>query len=284
MTHFRADMHCHSSCSDGSLTPTELVSLASERGLNALSITDHDTIAAYQTALPAAKECGLELVSGVEFSTLFGEASIHILGYAFSLEDPIINTFCEKHRQRRDSRNRAILELLAKKGMPIAEEELFQLVSHDKNSSLNHMICRPHIAKLMVNKGYVSDIREAFNKYIGEGCSCYAKGDFFSPEETIDVIQKSKGFAFIAHPHLIEDPSVLVRLLRLNFDGIECYYSRFPPSAHTRWVKIAEQRGWLISGGSDFHGEIKPQVSLGCSWVNEEHYNIIRARFIENNG
>jgi predicted metal-dependent phosphoesterase TrpH len=275
-------MHCHTTCSDGSLTPTQIVEHAVSKGLNALSITDHDTIAAYKTAVPIAKQLGLNLVSGVEFSTLFDNVSVHILGFAFSLKERLIQEFCLKHQEKRHSRNREILSLLAKKGMVISEEELITLASAGKNSDMDLVVGRPHIARLMVEKGYAKDIREAFDKYIGEDCPCYAAGEFFSPEETIDVIHRSKGLAFIAHPHLVNNSSILVKLLRMNFDGIECYYSKLPPSSHTRWLKIAKEKKWLISGGSDFHGAIKPSVPLGCSWVNEEHFEIISSRYREN--
>lgn len=282
MNTFRADMHCHSTCSDGSLTPVQLVELAATNGLKGLSITDHDSIDAYPTAIPAAQQLGIDLISGVEFSTILGEASIHVLGYAFSVKEPLIHTFCGKHQVCRDDRNREILRLLSKHGMPIAEEELKALAKNPINPTLITTIGRPHIAQLMVKKGYVTDMREAFNKYIGENCRCYAKGDFFSPEETIEVIQNSKGLAFIAHPHLVNGKKVIDKLLKMNFDGIECYYSKFHAASHARWITLAQNRGWLISGGSDFHGDVKPTVSLGCSWIDETHFNPIRERYLAN--
>ncbi len=282
MTFFRADLHCHTTCSDGSLKPTEIVQLAVDKGLNALSITDHDCIDAYQTALPAANACGLKLISGVEFSSLFGDDNVHILGYSFSLNDPTIQNFCLRHRQRRELRNREILALLAKNGMPITEEELLATAGTPDKASQRSVIGRPHIAKLMVEKSYVTNIREAFNKYIGEGKNCYSKGNFFTPQETIDVIHEAKGFAIIAHPHLIDNSKTVSKLLHMNFDGIECYYSRFALKEQEPWIKIANHKGWLMTGGSDFHGDIKPMVSLGCSWVDEERFKFLEQRFLEN--
>ncbi len=283
MNLFRADLHCHSTCSDGVLKPSELVKLAVEMGLNALSITDHDSIDAYQTALTVANAFNLKMISGVEFSSILGQENIHILGYAFDLNNRAIKDFCDKHQLRRRQRNNEILTLLAKQGMIISEEELLASAGAVDQSSQLSVIGRPHIAKLMIEKKYVHDIREAFNKYLGEGRPCYSKGNFFTPEETIDVIHKANGFAIIAHPHLIESSKTVVQLLKMDFDGIECYYSRFSAAAQERWLKIANNRNWLITGGSDFHGEsIKPMVTLGCSWVNEERFNILQKRFIEN--
>lgn len=283
MTLFRADLHCHSTCSDGSLQPTELVDLAIKSGLKGLAITDHDTIDAYKTAIPTAVKNGLQLISGVEFSTVLGDVSVHILGYAFSLQNTGIQTFCKKHQQRRLQRNNEILALLTEKGMPITEEELILSVTPEDNPSAIPVIGRPHIAKLMVKKNYVTNIREAFHKHIGEGRPCYAKGNFFTPEETIKVIHEAKGFAVIAHPHLVDSSKTLTKLLQLNFDGIECYYAKFPASDHEPWLKIARHRNWMITGGSDFHGDIKPMIPLGCSWVDEDHFNILQNRFLENN-
>lgn len=282
MTKFRADLHCHTTCSDGSLKPTEIINLAIASGLSALSITDHDTIDAYQTAWPAANAQGFKLISGVEFSSLFGNDNVHILGYSFSLQNPLILEFCQKHRLRRELRNREILALLAKNGMPISEDELHKAAGTPDQSSQIAVIGRPHIAKLMVEKNYVQNIREAFNKHIGEGRPCYSKGNFFTPEETIEVIQKANGFAIIAHPHLIDSSKTISKLLHMNFDGLECYYSRFPLSAQMQWIKIAKEKKWLLTGGSDFHGDVKPMVSLGCSWIDEEHFSILHKRFQEN--
>ncbi len=272
MTFFRADLHCHSTCSDGSMRPIELLNHAVEKGLNALSITDHDSIDAYNPqTLTTAIELGLKLISGVEFSTVLNQISVHLLGYDFSLDNQEIASFCEMHKIRRQTRYRAILELLDKLGMPINEDELLNTVAHSAPERLNLTIGRPHIAQMMVQLGYVETLQEAFKKYLGDGCSCYVQGEYVTPEATIDIIHKAGGVAVIAHPHLIKDSSVLLKLLEMNFDGIECYYSKFPPKEHERWLKIANQRNWLITGGSDFHGTVKPTTPLGCSWINDTH-------------
>lgn len=267
MTFFRADLHCHSTCSDGSETPEAIVRMAYEKGLKALSITDHDSIDAYETALPEAKKFGIEMISGVEFSSVHQDTSVHILGYGFELENPKIIDFCKTHKERRIRRCMRILELLSKENMPISHEELFH-----SGSGHGKAYGRPHIAMLMIQKGYVSSIPEAFKKYLGEGCSCYTSTEGFSSEETIDLIHTVKGVAVIAHPHLVKDSRILLGLLKMPFDGIECYYGRFAPSMHERWVKIAKRREWLVTGGSDFHGAIKPLLPLGSSWIDEENF------------
>lgn len=271
---FRADLHCHTTCSDGTLSPVEVVKLAAEIGLKGLSITDHDTIDAYETALPAAKDAGIELISGIEFSAAYRRTSVHILGYAFSLSDEHILAFCRRHQERREKRNQTILQLLAKNKMPITHEEL--LAGFDPSTAPRKTIGRPHIAQAMIRHGYVQSVQEAFSKYLKEGKPCYAAGEPFSVEETIDVIHRAKGIAVIAHPHLIEKGSTIRYLLQMNFDGLEAYYARLPAEQEEKWIKIGQEKGWLITGGSDFHGSVKPNIPLGCSWVNEQTFRLLQ--------
>lgn len=274
MMEFRADLHCHSTCSDGSLSPEDLVKHAAEVGLKGLSITDHDTTSAYATAMPAAKKIGLEVIPGVEFSSSHQGESIHILGYAFDPAHPSILALSERHASRRGSRNQEILNRLAKLGMPVSDEDLKLEVQ-----GIAHTIGRPHIAKAMVKKGYVESIQEAFKKYLGEGRLAYVPGTAFSVEETIQTIHEANGLAVIAHPHLIDNSDVLQKLLEMDFNGIECYYGNFAEDQNSRWLKIAKKKGWLATGGSDFHGDVKPAIPLGRSWVGEETFRILQEHY-----
>lgn len=279
MDAFRADLHCHTTCSDGTATPQEIIQLACNLGLQGLSITDHDTIAAYQEAVPAAQIRKLPLISGLELSAVHRETSVHILAYSFSLASEYLIQFCRQHQERRELRNQAILNLLAAHGMPL---ELEDLPKEEFVLQLKHSIGRPHIALAMMKKGYVHSIQQAFHNFIGEGKPCYVPSAAFSVEETIEMIHRANGLAVIAHPHLIENAAILKDLLEMNFDGIEGYYARFPLSAHERWLKIGAKKGWIITGGSDFHGTIKPNISLGCSWVNEETFTILEKHYQRN--
>ena len=257
-------MHCHTTCSDGTMTPRELIFHAKEVGLSGICITDHDTIQAYGEAPPIAKELGLALGNGVEFSSTFSGLSVHILGYDFDLTSPHIHGLCARHQQRRAERNQKILEKLRRLGMFISEEELL--------SAGAHVIGRPHIADLMVKKGHVKTIQQAFNLYIGDGKPCFDVGTSISSEETISILHQAGGKAFLAHPHHLKGGHKMRELLALPFDGLECYYARFPENKQQRFVKIAKEKGWLISGGSDFHGKVKEYIELGCSWVDEQHF------------
>jgi predicted metal-dependent phosphoesterase TrpH len=275
MNEFRADLHCHTTCSDGTVTPDDIIQLACDLNLQGLSITDHDTIAAYQKAFPVAQAKNLPLISGVELSATHHQTSVHILAYSFSLASSIIKEFCQRHHQRRELRNQAILNLLALQGMPLSPEDFSFLPS-------THSIGRPHIALAMVKKGYVQTIQQAFHDYLREGKPGYASGVNFSVEETLEIIHRANGLAIIAHPHLIENVGILRDLLEMNFDGIEGYYARFPSSAYERWLKIGAHKGWIITGGSDFHGTIKPNLPLGSSWVNAETFTILQQHFQRN--
>lgn len=277
MNEFRADLHCHTTCSDGSETPEQVIKLAVQSNLSAISITDHDTVAAYEKAIPLAKQTNIALLTGVEFSTGLQEISVHILGYGFDVNHPAITQLCKKHSERRMNRNLALLDLLDKHGMPLIYQDLIDAIPI-QDTSKGRSIGRPHIAFAMVKKRYVETPQEAFNKYLAEDRPCFIQGDYFTVEETIDAIHSAKGLAVIAHPHLIKNTALLNELLKKNFDGIECYYGKFPASAYTRWLKIAKHRNWLITGGSDFHGMAKPILTLGCSWIGQELFQNILDR------
>lgn len=272
-TDFRADLHCHTTCSDGTATPQEIVQLAHDIGLQGLSVTDHDTIDAYPALIEAAAKWGVQLISGVEFSTVHEGVTIHVLAYSFSLADPHIVELCNYHAHRRRERNLQILNLLAAHGMPIEEGEI---------SRFGGTVGRPHIALAMVDRGYVKNIEEAFKLYLGDSCSCYVQGASISTLETIEIIHKANAYAVIAHPHLIKNQRALLHLLEMDFDGIEAYYAKFHPSHEKRWVKIGERKEWLITGGSDYHGLNKPAIPLGCSWVGSDIFNTLLTRYEQN--
>lgn len=254
----RFDLHTHTTYSDGSLSPRELLFLAKEKGLSGISITDHDAVLAYEEAVGAAKELGLWLGSGVELSCHFEGASVHLLGYGFDWKDGGVAALCHKHLERRRQRNEAILDRLKKRGMAIAAEEL---------EGLPGSVGRVHIANLMVSKGYVKTIREAFRRFLADGASCFVAGTLFSPQEAMEAVRGAGGKVFLAHPHLLKGGFPLDRLLELKLDGLECYYGNLGNAEF--WIKKARERGMLVSGGSDFHGVAKPDVELGASFVDE---------------
>lgn len=255
---FRADLHVHSSCSDGTDSPLELLSKAKAAGLLGLSITDHDTIAAYTPELmQAAEQIGLQLLIGTEISSEMEGSTVHILAYAF---DHKLSEFLELVVQRRIERNKGILEKLNKKGMGLSLEEI--------GSGMSELILgRLHIAEAMVRRGYVTTVREAFNRYLKDDACCYVIGGKFHPREVIEAIHRARGKAVIAHPHFLKRGRFQRELLNLPFDGIECYYGRCLKGQELPWLEIARKRTWIATGGSDYHGLRRFHIQLGCSWV-----------------
>lgn len=264
---FRSDLHSHTLCSDGSDTPLDLLTKAKQIGLSGISITDHDTIEAYTPELFLhAQKLGIRLMPGVEFSSELFETTVHILGYGFDIQAPSLLFFIQEMQRRRSERNVAILQKLKEKNIVVTEEDLASVA---QTAGVKKSIGRPHIAAIMLMKGYVRSFQEAFDLYLKEGSSCYVSGFKFSPLDAINAIHESKGKAVLAHPHFMKNGKVLKTLLSFPFDGIECYYANLPKHQEMPWVKIAKQKGWIATGGSDYHGSFKPHISLGSSWVGE---------------
>ena len=261
-----ADIHAHSQASDGSLSPTELIHHAKECGLFGLSITDHDTTAAYAEAIPVAREVGIRLGVGIEFSSVFEGQDVHLLGYDFDLNSPDIEALCMRHKNRRLNRNLAVLEKLRSHKMDITMEDIKE---HGDS------VGRPHIAHVMVQRGYVRSIKEAFDKYLGEGRCCYVRGDALTVDETIAALHKAHGKAFLAHPHLLAASFPIHRLLEKSFDGLECRYAKLSAKSAEPWEKIARSQNWHESAGSDFHGSVKPGLPLGCQGVDQATFERI---------
>lgn len=263
---FRADLHSHTTCSDGSDAPLALLHLAKQVGLSALSITDHDTVDAYTPELfKEAAKLSLQILPGVEISSMEGNTSVHILGYGFDLNADSLHHFLRQIQTARTERNQIMVKKLQKHGVAITEEELMAFAPH-------RTVGRPHMAALMVQKGYAASIADAFDRYLKESACCYVPGFKHTPKEVIEEIHKAGGKAVLAHPHFIRKDSLVKKLLQLPFDGIECYYALLDKHVEAPWVKLAKARGLIATGGSDYHGKVKPQIPLGCSWVGEETF------------
>ncbi len=276
---FRADLHCHTNCSDGCDDPLVLLHLAKQANLQGLSITDHDTLDAYTPELFAeAEKLGIRLLTGVELSTELDHVSVHILGYGIDLHSSSLRAFLMETQKRRGERNRVILQKLTQHKMPITEQELTDFAYQ---ASGKRTIGRPHIAQLMVNKRYVSSTQEAFQKYLREDACCYAFGVKIHPHDAIAEIHKAKGKAILAHPHFLKGGSFLRKLFDLPFDGLECYYAMLAKELELPWLKMAKEKNWIATGGSDYHGTLKPHIPLGCSWVNENTFNLLTTHLRE---
>jgi len=270
----RFDLHCHTSYSDGTDSPKALLALAKEKGLSGLSITDHDTIAAYNESTYAeAEKLGLELLIGCELSSQLDKVNVHVLAYDF-ISTPAFNTLLDQIQLQRNERNKQMIDKLKAKRIDISWEGL-KTFYKDKIPH-TFVLGRPHIAWYLFQKGITKTVQEAFDKYINDNGPCYVHGDKFDTQEIINHIHSAQGKAFIAHPHIIKNANIIKKLFTLDFDGVEGYYSRLPIQIEEKWIQKALDKQWLISGGSDYHGEIKPHIGLGSSWVDETHFRKIK--------
>ncbi len=248
----RADLHTHTTASDGMFAPADNVRMAKEAGLFAVAITDHDTVAGVGEALRAGLELGIVVVPGVELSTVTNGKDIHVLAYGFALDDGKWLARLESLRGERNRRNERILANLRGLGMPISPEELEAAAG--KAARGDKSVGRPHIAQAMVDKGYVSDLREAFDLWLAEGKPGYEKQGRASSVEAIDWIHEAGGKAVIAHPGIYGDDDLVLSLLERGADGLEAYHSDHDPEQERRYAEWAADLGKLATGGSDFHG------------------------------
>ncbi|BBI34542.1 PHP domain-containing protein [Cohnella abietis] len=270
----KADLHSHTTASDGMFSPTENVRMAKELGLDALAITDHDTLSGIEEALEAGKAYGIVVVPGVEISTADNGKDIHILGYGISHEDSQLQDRLLSLRDVRNRRNADILARLNQLGMSISQEELEVAAGKTQNS--DGSVGRPHIAQVLVDKGYVDNIRDAFEKYIGEGKPAFVNPPRITPSEAVAWIHEAGGTAIIAHPGLYNDDDLVLSILDAGADGLEAYHSDHDPQMEQRYRQWAEDRSKLVTGGSDFHG-IKDGVAfhgtMGSRWIDSSIVN-----------
>ncbi len=263
MTDRKIDLHIHSTSSDGTLTPAELVKAASEAGICALALTDHDTTDGLAEFHDACGRYGVEGISGVEISAQY-DKQMHILGFFVNENDKNFIKKLDKLKNAREIRNRKMLELVRANGMDITEKDI---LSQEDGADLS-TAGRPHIARAMVEKGYVSDMAEAFDKYLKRGNPCYVKRAAYSPEESIRMIKDAGGTAVLAHPSYITEDydelyALLSKLKKMGLDGAECFYSSYSAEFSDMCSRVCDKAGLVKSGGSDFHGANKPDIALG---------------------
>lgn len=262
----RIDLHIHSTASDGTLTPVEIVRSAKTGGLAAISITDHDTLEGSREALPI---CGdsLRFLTGVEISAAPPPGapctgSFHVLGYGIDLQDGDLNQTLAVLQKARRNRNPAIIERLVRLGIDISMQEVEHLAG-------DAQIGRPHIARTMMAKGYVKSIDEAFDRYLGHGQPAYVDKYRISCQQALRMIRDAGGIPVLAHPFLLNLRSrrqmeqLIDSLVVMGLMGIEVYYPEHPEEDTALYIELAERYGLLMTGGTDFHGGPTPQVPLG---------------------
>ncbi len=245
----KVDLHLHSTASDGRLSPAELVRRAAEAGLSVMALTDHDTVDGITPALEAIKAFPrLKLIPGVEINTDVPQGEAHVLGYFIDYAHPELLAALKSMRASRQERAQKMLAKL--KGMGISLEW-----SRVKEIASTEAIGRPHIAQAMLEKGYITNIKEAFNKYIGWGGPAYVERTKITPVEAVQLILRASGLPVLGHPLTIGEPEPMIVELKANgLVGLEAYYNGYTAADLSRLVSLAEQYGLIATGGSDYHG------------------------------
>ena len=247
----RVDLHLHTTASDGRCTPGELVDLASNAALTVMAVTDHDTTAAVAEVQRLAGARGIEVVSGIEVTAIDEGRDLHILGYFFDPLHEALGTFLAAQRAARVNRVSAIGDRLGALGMPIDVEALVAQAGNDRRRSIG----RPQVARTMVDAGYVSDTREAFDRWLGRGRPAFVARIGPAPGAVIDIIHAAGGIASLAHPGKLRLESRVAPLAHLGLDAIEAFHSDHDTAAVTKYVAMARDLNLLLTGGSDFHGD-----------------------------
>lgn len=257
----QADLHSHSTASDGQYSPSELVGLAKQAGIEVLALTDHDTVDGVAEAVEAGNRLGLRVLPGIELSAREYN-TYHILGYGMDITNPELLALCEERKGRRDQRSLLIIRYLEEKGMPISLDEVEAVAG-------GVVIGRPHFARVMLDKGYISNFRHAFDHYLDtEEYHEYVGNSRPTAERCIEVIKGAGGKVSLAHPYQIglDDEALegqMRELKELGLDAIECFYPRHSPEQTAFYLRLAERYGLHVTGGSDFHGErVKPDIRL----------------------
>lgn len=256
------DLHVHTTASDGTYSPEEVVKLAKEQGLRAIAITDHDTVKGLKEATLAGIKYEVEVIPGCELSVEYPKGQMHIIGLWISKEPKYVAAELQFLRDKRHSRNKDIVGKLQGLGIDISYEDVLDIVEPGST------VGRPHIARVLVKKGVVKDVNEAFTKYIGPNGLAYVPKTKFTPEKAISTLKKEGGTVILAHPFSLnltfeELKAELIKFKGLGLDGMEVFYSEHTEEQTNLYLSLCKKLDLLVSGGSDFHGTVKKDIYLG---------------------
>lgn len=272
------DLHAHSDRSDGTYTPSELLDYAVEKKLNAIALTDHDSIDGLDEFLSRAEGKPIEAVPGIEFSTAYQGKDVHLVGLFIDYKSEAMKGALDEFCRSRDNRNRRMCELLCEHGVEITYEEMCETYP-------DAVLTRAHYGALMISKGYVKSMAEAFDRYIGDHAKCYIPREKVTPVMAVDLVRRCGGVPILAHPplyHMSEErlDALVHELAENGLVGIEVLYSTYHERERRQMAGLAEKYDLLWSGGSDFHGAHKQGLDLGCGYgsleVPEEIYQRLK--------
>lgn len=259
------DLHTHSNKSDGSKSPSELVIYAKSRGLAAIALTDHDTTDGVKEAVLTGEKENIEVIRGIELSAK-SKTETHILGYFIDIENKTLQKELAELKKVRCERNKEVEQNLIKMGFDVSLAEAEKL-------SGGGTVGRAHFARVMMNKGYVKSVKEAFDKYLSSGKGGYSSNQKITAQEAVEIIKNAGGMAFAAHLHLMkcddDDLFEFIKSLKsAGLDGIEGYYTDYTPEMQKKYLNLAKKLDLKISGGTDFHGTMKPHIEIGTGLGN----------------
>ncbi len=252
-----ADLHLHTLFSDGTYTPEELVEEARNKDLSAISVTDHDTVCGVEPALEAAEAKGIEVIPAIELSAEYDSQEVHILGYFIDHKSENLIQKVAVLRENRISRIHKIADKLKSIGLKLKAQSVFDIAGSGTPG-------RMHIARAMVKEGLVNSIYEAFEKYIGDKGPAYICGFRLSPLEAIQLIKDAGGVAVLAHPYLLNNDALIPEFVKYGLGGLEAYYPEHTQSMVNFYLGLSRQYNLAVTGGSDFHGQAKPQIAIGA--------------------
>lgn len=258
----KADLHIHTTASDGNSTPAEIVESAVGHNLEIIAITDHDTIAGLRKAREAARDTDLQIISGVEITADFKGREAHLLAYCFEMDNPDLQRLFISHKKARTKRGEWILSELRKQGLDITLDEV-------KSEANGSNLGRPHIAAVLVNKGYVASFKEAFIRYLSNESLGPINNDYYSAKEVIEIVKGAGGAVVVAHPGLMYSKDELLEFVDAGVDGIEVLHPSHDYKVQKEMKEFAEYHQLLETGGSDFHGGLTEyQKYFGVITIN----------------
>lgn len=266
------DLHTHSNLSDGTESPIEIVRKAKHEGICLLAITDHDTLFGVKGAMEEGKRIGLRVISGIEFNTKY-TGELHMLGFGIDIENKALMEAALFAKDARENRNRLIYEKLVSLGYDISKD---YKQSRGTTTRLN-------FALALRDAGFCSSVKDAFDTLLSPGAPAFVSTDRISPEHAIQLIKGAGGTAVLAHPCKLQGDSaeLIRRLVSSGLDGLEVYYPRSTEVQTEQFLNIAKQYGLMVTCGSDYHGDNRPSVSLGCAWRDTPELNETYAYFIK---
>jgi predicted metal-dependent phosphoesterase TrpH len=268
------DLHTHTTASDGRCSAADLVARAAAAGVSVLAVTDHDTVAGCAPAAEACASRRLEFVPGIEMTAVMDEADVHVLGYFIDVNSGALHAFLSEQRFRRIDRVRQMVARLRHHGIPLDAEAIVAPAIADPARSAG----RPWIARALVAGGYARDSNDAFARWLSRGRPAFVPRAGAAPAAVFDRIHEAGGVASLAHPALIGRDDCLAEFARAGLDAIEAYHSEHSPDDTARYLRVADQLGLAVSGGSDYHGDAHGPASPGAVTLPAEAFERLRAR------